>query len=179
MENSVEEDETGQRKYFSSLTGINALFPHSQAQFPGDFQDIIYFSCSTNPAPTCPSSRCTAKCGWSRTVGSKPTGSSTSWSFSWSRTSPASSQLVSNYSNFILPPNQKEFLDHGLNFCPCRRNFNKTEVVASVLYWQRNMLWREFWFRKKNERQLKDISEKEEEKSEEEDENNKLSSRLF
>ena len=41
------------------------------------------------------------------------------------------------------------------------------------------MLWREFWWRKKNERQVEDISEKEEEESEEENENNNLSSRLF
>ena len=84
------------------------------------------------------------------------------------------SQLVSNYSAFDLTPNQEEFLNHGLNFCPRRRHFNKTEVVASIMDWQRKMMWREFWWRKKHERpDLEDISESDEE-SESEDENNNV-----
>ena len=84
--------------------------------------------------------------------------------------------LVTNYSNYPLTNNQKEFLNRGLNFSRCR-NLNKTDVVVSLLVWQRNMLRKEFWWRQKNEDKLIDYIQEIDEENEEDENNN--ATRLF
>ena len=51
------------------------------------------------------------------------------------------------FQNFVNPEYIVE-LKYILNFVQTPQKFNKTEVEASIMQWERSMLWREFWFKK-------------------------------
>ena len=54
--------------------------------------------------------------------------------------------LWTNYSKVHeITPAQSKFLNLGPNFCDMPKKFNRTEVEASLLRWERSMRWREFW----------------------------------
>ena len=54
--------------------------------------------------------------------------------------------LWTNYSSHVLTPAQTRYLNLGLNFVHLPQKFNRTEVEASLMQWERSMRWREYWY---------------------------------
>ena len=60
--------------------------------------------------------------------------------------------LWTNYSRVHeITPAQSKFLNLGPNFCDMPKKFNRTEVEASLLRWERSMRWREFWSKQRQQ----------------------------
>ena len=61
-------------------------------------------------------------------------------------------QLVTNYTNTPLTPDQEHVLNLGLNFCPTRKSVNRTDVEVSCSKYGRGLRWTEFhWSKRKAE----------------------------
>ena len=74
----------------------------------------------------------------------------------------SSVNLWTNYSSHVLTPAQSQYLNLGLNFVFQPKKFNRTEVEASLMQWERAMRWKEFWHKHNHENQ-EDTTEEEDE----------------
>ena len=61
--------------------------------------------------------------------------------------------LWTNYSSQTLTTAQSKFLDLGLNFVVLPQKFNRTEVEASMMQWERTMRWKEYWYSQRQKEQ--------------------------
>ena len=87
--------------------------------------------------------------------------------------------LWTNYSTHVVTPEQAKFLNLGLNFCELPKKFNRTEVEASLLRWERSMRWKEYWYKQRQQALATVVEEEEEEEEEEREVNTRYEDRIF
>lgn len=54
--------------------------------------------------------------------------------------------LITNLSDFTLNEDMTNLLNRGLSFVPCPKGVNKSQLVADLSRYERNMKWKEYFF---------------------------------